>query len=481
MRRNIIVIISAALMMTGCTQIQTNIDSQKSEMTETVNQIPEPTITLAPEPVDEIEKPSESIIVIDDWKIAYANCLNNIMNNVEPICDSLEAFYFQDYGEGGNMEGSPYYAFFDLTDDGIPELIVSSRAPDNKWMEYAVYEADGKDYINSLTGMFGWDKDEKKIYCGHDLSTEVYEPSPNGIVYVESYTDYDGQCIYEKAGGEEIEITEQEYNDFIRKANEVNADIGAEFKPISRENVEADLGEIQSGSYEDCMTAYRKVLENEQYPYVHMQNPIDTWNNEVREYIVKYGFALINDDEYPELIIYCENEEEPVFLLFSYYDGIVHRNTNIHPFGNIPGGYVERKGIFYLKEADTVNYYGDMVPYFNKTYYRLEGIELEPIVSITSGLRPHWIEGDDGIPYKDDEISYTSVSIFQKDESGVGYDSDDIKVVDEDISEWTEKEQDIVQNKAFRENGLDKKYGFVPTDSKEFDYYSYEEILKKTQ
>ncbi len=480
MRKCVALMMIMAIIMTGCGQSQAYIGSEmpikeKAEVTAPEKkEIPTPTLGEEKEQHTELEEG------VEDWKVAYANCLNNIINNIEPICDSLEAFYYGDYdddNENAFMKGTPYYAVIDMTNDDIPELVVSARTPGDGWLEYSVYQADGKTYGDPLTGMFAWDKDKHRIYCGHDLSTEAYDVSDGKIEYVESYVDYDGTWMHEEAGKEETATTEEAYEAFIKEAENAEKNIGIEFEPLTPESINKQFDGVTNGTYDDCMAAYKRVIENEQYPYELNRNPMEIWSNEYREYLMHYAFAHINDDDYPELVVYCENEDQPIFLLFSYSDGVILKNTNIFAYGNTPGCYVERKSVFSLKAADTNEMYGERFPYFNRTYYKLEGIELEPLVGVTSGMRPSYKDGEDGIPYKDGERSDSVLSIFDNTNNK----QIDIKIIDDDISEWNEKDQIEIQNKAFIDNGLDKEFGFLPEQGKSFEYCSYEEILKKAQ
>lgn len=478
MRKCTALAVTLVILLAGCGQIQANNGNQELETTKTKDLAPQKSESSVSTPVEETEEPAEEEDPIEEWKIAYANCLNNIMNNVEPICDSLEAFYYADYdekNENAYMQGKPYYAMVDLTEDDIPELVVCATEPNAEWVEYSVYQSEGKTYNDPLTGVFGWNKEKHRIYSGHDLSTEAYDISDGKIVYSESYVDYDGTWMHEEAGKEEVETTEEAYNAFIKESENARKDLEIEFKPITRENFDDEFGGITDGSYSDCMTAYKRVIEKEQYPYELNRNPLEVWSREYREYVMYYAFALINDDEFPELVVYCENSDQPIFLLFSYSDGVIKKNTNIFAYGSTPGCYMESKSIFSLKAADKNIMYAEEFPYFNRTYYRLEGIELEPLVGITSGMRPSYKDGEDGIPYKDGERSDTVLSIFDN----VNNTQKDIKIIDDDISEWTEKKQLTVQNKAFVDNGLDKEYGFLPDEGKSFEYSSYEEIIKK--
>ena len=191
-----------------------------------------------------IEEESQDAGQTDDWKIAYANCLNKIINNVEPICDSLEAFYYDSYEENGVLKNTPYYALLDMTGDDIPELIISAREPDDSWPEYSVYQAEGRSYGPPLTGVFAWDKDEELIYCGHDMSIEVYKADNGRIVFSESYADYDGTWEYETAEKDPVSVSESDYNAFIDKVNALRGNIGADFVPLTAENVEKEFADI---------------------------------------------------------------------------------------------------------------------------------------------------------------------------------------------------------------------------------------------
>ncbi len=479
MRRVLIAAISLTMILMGCAQMQTNVSKSVTENVDSVAS--SPTTPPTPELKTEPEEALEPEIQIDDWKYAYANCLNNIMNNVEPICDSLEAFYYEDYKENGVLKDTPYYALMDLTEDGIPELMISAREPNDSWGEYSVYQAEGKSYSAPLTGMFARDNEDKKIYCGHDMSTEAYTVENGEIVFFESYVDCDGTWEHEETGKDTVTVPESEYNAFIEKADSARKGLKADFRPITVENMNKEFGELPNGSYEDCMIAYRKVIENEQFPYEQNRNWLKVWAPEYHEYVTSYAFANIDDDDYPELLVYCFNEEEPIWLLFSYGNGIVKKDENIFHWGSTPDSYMERQGVIVIRSANKTEMYGETFPYFNRLYYKLADGELEPLVSITSGFRFSYKEGDDGIPYKDEEITYTSLSVFTKTDSGIGYDEKDVKVVDEDISEASEEEQMSVQDKAFKDNGLDKQYGFIPSDGKPFKNYSYEEMLKKVQ
>ena len=244
MRKSIALTVILAILLAGCGQIQTNNGNQVSESAKTENiAIPE-SKTPTPTPVEETEEPTEEEDPIEEWKITYANCLNNIMNNVEPICDSLEAFYYDSYKENGVLKNTPFYALLDMTGDDVPELIISAREPGDSWAEYSVYQAEGGSYGPPLTGVFAWDKDEKLIYCGHDMSIELYKADNGRIVFFESYADYDGTWEYEAAGKDPVSVSESDYNAFIDKVNALRGNIGADFVPLTAENVEKEFGDI---------------------------------------------------------------------------------------------------------------------------------------------------------------------------------------------------------------------------------------------
>lgn len=244
MHKSIALTVILAILLAGCGQIQTNNGNQVSESAKTEDiAIPE-SKTPTPTPVEETEEPTEEEDPIEEWKIAYANCLNNIMNNVEPICDSLEAFYYDSYKENGVLKNTPFYALLDMTGDDVPELIISAREPGDSWAEYSVYQAEGRSYGPPLTGVFAWDKDEKLIYCGHDMSIELYKADNGRIVFFESYADYDGTWEYEAAGKDPVSVSESDYNAFIDKVNALRGNIGADFVPLTAENVDKEFADI---------------------------------------------------------------------------------------------------------------------------------------------------------------------------------------------------------------------------------------------
>ncbi len=52
------------------------------------------------------------------WKTAYQNCLSDIMSGKEEIRELLESITY-------NADGTTWFTLYDLTDDGIPELLVA--------------------------------------------------------------------------------------------------------------------------------------------------------------------------------------------------------------------------------------------------------------------------------------------------------------------------------------------------------------------
>ncbi|MCR5654609.1 MAG: hypothetical protein K6G07_03090 [Lachnospiraceae bacterium] len=169
------------------------------------------------------------------WKEAYKNTLNGILNNEIPLSDGMAATNYSDLG------GPAYFALYDFTGNGTPELIVTGSDPHADYIVSEIYMEDGTSY----QGFDAFDASENKIYCNKDLETVIYVGADGKLTFSERYNEYgaDGWYYSNVETEEDKKISDEEGQAF----SDTHKSLRKEFKncfgftEMTRENINSML------------------------------------------------------------------------------------------------------------------------------------------------------------------------------------------------------------------------------------------------
>nr|MCR4684792.1 hypothetical protein [Lachnospiraceae bacterium] len=155
-----------------------------------------------------------------DWKSAYRQCLNDLLSEKTGIDYGQDGFF------GADLDNA-YFTLQDITDDGIPELLINPE--DYFWAAYTINNGSCERMFWSSFVTF-YDSDQKLIYVeGYSEEMEksytVYTPedaknNERTYGYYEEYEPEDPANPYFYYDGEQINIiSKQEWDAFKKTYN----------------------------------------------------------------------------------------------------------------------------------------------------------------------------------------------------------------------------------------------------------------------
>jgi len=172
----------------------------------------------------------------EPWKVVYRNCLNDIINGKENLSDGMDAFTY-------NVIGRAYFALQDITDDGIPELLVSV---DNDNPYWTIYTANGDDYEN-IGNMSFFDSESKKVYAQGQSTFEEYYiyVFKDGKLMLDSLigeADADVPYFQQDAQGNQSGLSASDMDAFRSGFKAGLEKYGIKGMELTKENIDKELG-----------------------------------------------------------------------------------------------------------------------------------------------------------------------------------------------------------------------------------------------
>ncbi len=192
------------------------------------------------------ESDSKKYKDIEPWKLAYRNCLYDVMAGLINL-----AFGNADYTL--YADGETVFALQDITEDGIPELLVGGY-PKNIY----TYDSNEDKGYTYLGWMNYYDTEDKRIYtesgsveyeydiCRVEEGKIIHEKGYSGP-YEENEDEYTSYNEY--ADGKDREITKEEWNAFVDKYNIGLKKYELGYIDLNPENIDKELG-FPSGNTE---------------------------------------------------------------------------------------------------------------------------------------------------------------------------------------------------------------------------------------
>ncbi len=250
-------------------QLDLAYDESKAEIVDfkySIDELKQELVNLLKEATAEKYKDAEP------WKLTYRDCLYNIMNKIILLGEGYDGGDWNDYGN------DMIFTLYDITGDGIPELLASGDWPKlyqtNPYWNIFFYDGNDGYKHDFFDNMEFYDTDTNKIYSwGSILNDEWYTISVyrNGeeetCVQVERAEDderiyenpalFPEGCIYtyteyEEDGEEKIskEITKEDWNLFVAKYNAGIEKYGIkDYYDLTLKNIDIALG-VSSGTPE---------------------------------------------------------------------------------------------------------------------------------------------------------------------------------------------------------------------------------------
>lgn len=184
------------------------------------------------------EKTGEEYEETEPWKGIYRDKLYEVINGSEYLEYAGDAFPYSE------SDGA-WFGLEDITDDGIPELMVASKLSGDRPI-WRIYKISDEGTCNNIGNMSFYDSSSKKVYLDSGMSFEGYEVysvrDGELILEAEIFEGDTDEPYYRRDETGEYNISSADMDAFRSGFNAGLEKYGVKGTDLTKENVDKEFG-----------------------------------------------------------------------------------------------------------------------------------------------------------------------------------------------------------------------------------------------